>query len=155
MSAHPISLWKGFFNMLIGISPVISPELLKMLCEMGHGDELVLADSNYPGASNAKRLLRADGLSVSAILEGIAPLFPFDTYADPLIMMQMVAGDKLDPAVEADFLRVIRRHQPSVPAPIRIEKFAFYERSRNAFGVLMTGETRIYGNLIIKKGVIA
>jgi len=140
--------------MLIGISPVISPELLKMLCEMGHGDELVLADSNYPGASNAKRLLRADGLSVSAILEGIAPLFPFDTYADPLIMMQMVAGDKLDPAVEADFLRVIRRHQPSVPAPIRIEKFAFYERSRNAFGVLMTGETRIYGNLILKKGVI-
>ena len=125
--------------MLIGISPVISPELLKMLCEMGHGDELVLADSNYPGAGNAKRLLRADGLSVSTILEGIAPLFPFDTYADPLIMMQMVAGDKLDPAVEADYMRVIRRHQPSVPAPIRIDKFAFYERSRNAFGVLMTG----------------
>jgi L-fucose mutarotase len=131
--------------MLIGISPVVSPELLKLLCEMGHGDELVLA---------AKRLLRADGLTVSAMLEGIAPLFPFDTYADPLIMMQMVAGDKLDPAVEADYMRVIRRHQPSVPAPIRIDKFAFYERSRNAFGVLMTGETRIYGNLILKKGVI-
>jgi len=141
--------------MLKGISPVLSPELLKVLAEMGHGDELVLADSNYPGASNAKRLVRADGLSVSTLLEGIAPLFPFETYAAPLIMMEVVAGDTLDPAVEADYMNVIHRSDSKVAAPIRIEKFAFYERSRNAFAVLMTGETRLYGCLIIKKGVIA
>jgi L-fucose mutarotase len=140
--------------MLKGISHVVSPELLKVLAEIRHGDELVLADSNYPGASTSRRLVRADGLSVTTILEGIAPLFPFETYSDPLIMMQVVAGDKLDPAVEADYMQVIRRYSPSVPVPIRIEKFAFYERSRNAFGVLMTGETRLYGCLIIKKGVI-
>ena len=141
--------------MLKGISPTLSPDLLKILAEMGHGDELVLADSNYPGASNAKRLVRADGHSISALLEGIAPLFPFETYAAPLIMMKIVAGDKMDPAVEADYMHVIHRYDSKVPAPIRIDKFEFYERSRNAFAILATGETRLYGCLIIKKGVIA
>jgi L-fucose mutarotase len=141
--------------MLKGISPVISPELLKLLCEMGHGDEIVLADSNFPGANLARRLLRADGLSIATLLEGIAPLFPLDSYADPLIMMDVVAGDRLDPAVEAAYMEVIRRYEPSAPAPLRIDRNAFYERSRSAYGVLMTGETRIYGNLILKKGVIA
>jgi len=140
--------------MLKGISPVVSPELLKVLAEMGHGDELVLADSNYPGASNAKRLLRADGLTVSQLLEGIAPLFPFETYFEPLIMMEVVQGDTLDPAVEADFMHVIHKSDPTVPNPIRIEKFEFYERSRKAYAILMTGETRLYGCLILKKGVI-
>ncbi|MBS1800408.1 MAG: L-fucose mutarotase [Acidobacteria bacterium] len=140
--------------MLKGISPVVSPELLKLLCEMGHGDELVLADSNFPGASMAKRLLRSEGLSVTDILEGIAPLFPFETCGDSLVMITVDAHKKFDPAVEADFINVIRRYDPSVPAPIRIDRFAFYERARNAFGVLMTGETRLYGCLIIKKGVI-
>jgi L-fucose mutarotase len=140
--------------MLKGISPVVSPELLKVLCEMGHGDELVLADANYPGASNAKRLIRADGLNVSQLLEGIAPLFPFETYADPLLMMEVVAGDKYDPEIEAEFIEVIRRSDPAVPAPVRIEKFAFYERSRNAYAILMTGERRLYANIILKKGVI-
>jgi L-fucose mutarotase len=140
--------------MLKGISPVVSPELLKLLCEMGHGDELVLADSNFPGASMAKRLLRSDGISVTDILEGIAPLFPFETYTDPLVMIKVDAHKKFDPAVEADFMNMIRRYDPSVPAPIRIDRLAFYERARNAFGVLMTGETRLYGCLIIKKGVM-
>lgn len=140
--------------MLKGISPVISPELLKLLSEMGHGDELVLADSNFPGASMANRLLRSDGLSITALLEGIAPLFPFEPYTDPLVMIKVDAGKKIDPAVEADFMQVIRRHDPSVPSPIRIDRFAFYERARNAYGVVMTGETRLYGCLIIKKGVI-
>lgn len=141
--------------MLKGISSAISPDLLKLLCEMGHGDEIVLADSNFPGASMARHLLRADGLSVSTLLEGIAPLFPLDSYADPLIMMEVVAGDRMDPAVEADYMAVIRRHQPGAPSPVRIERHAFYERSRDAYGILMTGETRVYGNLILKKGVIA
>lgn len=141
--------------MLKGISPLLSPELLKVLAEMGHGDELVLGDSNYPGATNAKRLLRADGLSATQLLEAIAPLFPFETYFPPLIMMEVVKGDKFDPEVEADYMRAIHKYDPKVPAPTRIEKFAFYERSRNAFAVLMTGETRLYGCIILKKGVIA
>jgi L-fucose mutarotase len=141
--------------MLKGISPIISPDLLKLLYEMGHGDEIVLADSNYPGCILARRLLRADGLDISTLLAGILPLFPLDTYADPLMMMQAVPGDQLDPAVEADYLTVIRRHEPAAPIPLRIERFAFYERSRSAFGILMTGETRTYGNLILKKGVIS
>ena len=108
--------------MLKGISPVVSPELLKLLCEMGHGDELVLADSNFPGASMSKRLLRSDGLSVTTLLEGIAPLFPFETYTDPLVMIKVDAQKKFDPAVEADFMQVIRRHDPSVPATTRIDR---------------------------------
>ena len=140
--------------MLKGISPVVSPDLLKILCEMGHGDEIVLADSNFPGASIAKRLVRADGLPIKTILEAILPLFVLDRYADPLIMMQAVSGDKLDPAVEADYMQVVRRHQPDAAAPVRVERNAFYERASHAFCVVMTGELRVYGNLILKKGVI-
>ena len=141
--------------MLQGISPLISPELLKILCEMGHGDEIVLADSNFPGASIGKRLVRADGLPIKALLEAILPLFVLDRYADPLLMMQVVQGDKLDPAVEADYMQVVRRYQPDAAAPVRIERNAFYERARDAFCVVMTGELRVYGNLILKKGVIS
>lgn len=140
--------------MLKGISPVLSPELLKVLCEMGHGDEIVLADSNFPGAGIGRRIIRADGLSITTLLEAILPLFPLDTYVDPLIMMQVVAGDKADPAVEADYMKVVQLYQPGSTAPMRIERNAFYERARQAFAVLMTGESRIYGNLILKKGVI-
>ncbi|MGA3346977.1 MAG: L-fucose mutarotase [Terracidiphilus sp.] len=140
--------------MLIGVSPIISPELLRMLCEMGHGDELVLADSNFPGVSMARRLVRADGLSIADLLAGIAPLFPFDKYDQPLFMMQVVTGDTLDSAVEADYMNVIRKYHPQIVAPQRIERHAFYERARSAYAVLMSGETRIYGNLIIKKGVV-
>ena len=140
--------------MLKGISPVVSPDLLKILCEMGHGDEIVLADSNFPGASIGKRLIRADGLPIKTILEAILPLFVLDRYADPLIMMQAVSGDKLDPAVEADYMQVVRRHQPDAAAPVRVERNAFYERASHAICVVMTGELRVYGNLILKKGVI-
>ncbi len=86
--------------MLKGISSILSPDLLKLLREMGHGDEIVLADSNFPGASIAKRLVRADGLPIKVILEAILPLFVLDNYADPLTMMQAVPGDALDPTVE-------------------------------------------------------
>jgi L-fucose mutarotase len=141
--------------MLQGISPILSPELLKLLCEMGHGDEIVLADSNFPGTSVAKRLARADGLPIKRLLEAILPLFPLDRYAHPLLMMQVVAGDKLDPAVESDYMEVVRWYQPEAAAPVRIERHAFYERARGAFCVLMTGEVRVYGNLILKKGVIS
>jgi L-fucose mutarotase len=140
--------------MLKGISPIISPELLKLLCEMGHGDEIVLADSNFPGVALAKRLVRADGLPIATLLAAIMPLFPLDTYDPPLIMMQVVPGDPVDPAVEADYMQVVRHFNVAAAAPVRVERHAFYDRAREAFAVLMTGETRVYGNLILKKGVI-
>lgn len=140
--------------MLKNIAPCISPELLKTLSEMGHGDEIVLADAHFPGHTFGTRyVLRADGLTVSTLLDGIIPLFELDSYADPLIMMQVVQGDKLDPKVEAEYMKVIRRHVPKAPSPLRIDRFAFYERAKCAYAVLMTGETRKYGNIILKKGV--
>lgn len=141
--------------MLKGISAALSPDLLKHLYEMGHGDEVVLADANFPGTSIATRLIRADGLPIATLLDAVLPLFPLDSYADPLIMMGEVAGDNLDPAVEADYMLTVRRHQADAPAPLRIERFEFYARARHAFCVVMTGEARAYGNIILKKGVIA
>jgi L-fucose mutarotase len=140
--------------MLKGISAVLSPDLLKHLCEMGHGDEIVLADANFPGASVAKRLVRADGLPIATLLDAILPHFPLDSYADPLLMMEAVAGDTLNPVVEIDAMQAVRRHLGGAPAPVRIERYAFYERARQAFCVVMTGETRAYGNIILKKGVV-
>jgi L-fucose mutarotase len=139
--------------MLKGIHPCLSPELLKTLAEMGHGDEIILADAHFPGHSVNPRILRADGLDVTTLLEGILPLFELDSYADPLAMMQATTGDRLDPAVEEQYMAVIRRHAAGAAAPVRIDRFAFYERARSAFAVVMTGETRKYGNLLLKKGV--
>jgi L-fucose mutarotase len=139
--------------MLKGIAPCLSPDLLKTLAEMGHGDELVLADAHFPGHSLNRLTLRADGLSITTLLDGILPLFELDSYATPLVMMDAVAGDRLDPSVEAGYLQVIRRHVPGAPPPARVERFEFYERARHAFALVMTGETAKYGNLLLKKGV--
>jgi L-fucose mutarotase len=139
--------------MLKGIAPCISPELLKTLAEMGHGDEIVLADAHFPGHSFNARTLRADGVNIPTLLDGILPIFELDQYAPPLAMMAAVPGDKLDPKVEASYLKVIRKHAPAAKAPKRVERFAFYERAKKAFAVVMTGETAKYGNLILKKGV--
>jgi L-fucose mutarotase len=139
--------------MLKGIAPCISPDLLRVLAEMGHGDEIILADAHFPGHSVNGRVLRADGLSVTTLVDGILPLFDLDTYADPFVMMEAVPGDTLDPAVEAQYLEVVRRHAPGAKPPARVDRFAFYERARAAFAVVMTGETRKYGNLLLKKGV--
>jgi L-fucose mutarotase len=139
--------------MLKGIAPCVSPDLLKLLAEMGHGDELVLADAHFPGHSMNSRVLRADGLKIDVLLNGILPLFELDSYAPPLAMMAAVPGDQLDPAVEASYMNVVRRHVPLAQAPERVERFAFYERAKQAFAVVMTGETAKYGNIIIKKGV--
>lgn len=139
--------------MLKGIHPCLSPELLKVLAEMGHGDEIILADAHFPGHTMNPRVLRADGLDVTTLLDGILPLFELDSYADPLVMMAAVEGDELDPAVEAKYMAVVRRHAPDAKPPARIDRFAFYDRAREAFAVVMTGETAKYGNLLLKKGV--
>lgn len=140
--------------MLIGISPLLSPDLLAILYRMGHGDDIVLADAHFPGESLNKSIIRADGLQISDLLNAILPLFALDSYVEkPVMMMAPVPGDILDPDVEASYLKVIRKHWPETPPIGRIERFAFYDRSKAAFTVVMTGDTAKYGNIILKKGV--
>jgi len=140
--------------MLIGISPLISPDLLAVLHRMGHGDEIVLADAHFPGETYGKRVLRADGLKIRDLLDAILPLFILDPYVEsPLIMMAPVSGDKLDPAVQTSYRQAIDKHWPNTPPIKSIDRFDFYDRSKQAFAILMTGETVKYGNIILKKGV--
>ena len=139
--------------MLKGISKVVGPDLLCVLAKMGHGDEIVLADAHFPGHSLGPQVLRADGITVSQLLDGILPLFELDSYATPLAMMAVAEGDELDPEVEADYQAVVRKNTGSNAPLERIDRFAFYQRARSAFAVVLTGELRKYGNLILKKGV--
>ncbi|MBC7876270.1 MAG: L-fucose mutarotase [Anaerolineales bacterium] len=140
--------------MLIGISPLISPELLSVLHRMGHGDEIVLADAHFPGETYGKRVLRADGLKIHDLLDAILPLFVLDSYVEsPLIMMAAVSGDQLDSTVESSYRQAIDKHWPNTPPIQCIDRFDFYDRAKQAFAILMTGETVKYGNIILKKGV--
>ena len=140
--------------MLIGISPVISPDLLDALFRMGHGDEIVLADSFFPGDSCNSRVIRADGIRIPALLEGILALINLDYAAPPVIMMQANPVSSADPKVEKSYRKVIDNIWPDTPPTEFIERFAFYERTKKAYAVVMTGETVKYGNIILKKGVI-
>ena len=139
--------------MLKGIHPAIGPELLKVLAEMGHGDEIILADAHFPGHSFNEQVLRADGVKITTLLDGILPLFELDSYDDPLIMMQAVEGDSLDPYVESSYRAEIEKHVSDAPEVLRIGRFEFYDRAEKAAVVVMTGETAKYGNIILKKGV--
>ncbi len=140
--------------MLKGISPLLSPDLLAVLCRMGHGDEIVLADAHFPGETFNPRVLRADGLRIPDLLDAILPLFVLDQYVpQALFMMAAVPGDQLDPAVETAYRVAIDKHVKSKPAIARVERFAFYEQAKKAFAVVMTGETAKYGNIVLKKGV--
>ena len=140
--------------MLRGISSLLNPELLAVLCRMGHGDEIILADAHFPGETYNERVLRADGLRIPELLDAILPLFVLDEYVDsPLIMMAAVSGDTLDPEVEKSYRAMIDKHYPDTPPIARIDRFEFYDRAKKAFAVLMTGETAKYGNIILKKGV--
>lgn len=140
--------------MLKNISPLFSPELLATLYRMGHGDEIVLADAHFPGDTMNENVIRADGLLIEDLLDAILPLYALDNYVDdPVAMMQVVAGDTPDPEVETGYRRVIDKYAPETPAIALIDRFAFYERAKSAFAVVMTGDTRKYANIIIKKGV--
>ncbi|MDP3176868.1 MAG: L-fucose mutarotase [Spirochaetaceae bacterium] len=141
--------------MLIGVAPCISPELISILHRMGHGDEIVLADAFFPGDSCNGRVVRADGIRIPELLDGILTLINLDSYVEaPLMMMAPVPGDPLDPSVEASYRVPIDARWPLTPPISRIERFAFYERAKKAFAVVMTGETVKYGNIILKKGVV-
>jgi L-fucose mutarotase len=140
--------------MLKGVSPLFSPELLATIYRMGHGDEIVFADAHFPGHSVNEHVIRADGLLIEDLLDAVLPLFALDTYVnDPVVMMACVPGDTPDPAVEQGYQAIIDTHSPATPAIQFIERFAFYERAAAAFAVVMTGDTRKYANIILKKGV--
>ncbi|MBQ7848902.1 MAG: L-fucose mutarotase [Clostridia bacterium] len=140
--------------MLKGISPLISPELLRILSEMGHGDEIVLADAHFPGHSVGQRVVRADGVRMTPLLEGILRLIPLDQYdRSNFVLMSVVDGDDVKPEIWADYCRVLAEAEPDA-APDWMERFAYYERARKACCVVVTGETSQYANIILKKGVV-
>ncbi len=139
--------------MLKGISPLVSPDLLKLLAEMGHGDEIVFSDAHFPGHMFAREgkvpVLRFDGIAADKLLAGVIPLFELDSYSTPVVMMAAVKGDQLDPEVEKAY-RAALKYDGWIE---QMERFAFYERAKKAYAIVITGETRKYGNIILKKGV--
>ncbi len=140
--------------MLKNIPSIISPELLKILHEMGHSDEIVIGDGNFPAASNAKRLIRADGHGVPELLDAILQLFPLDTYVEaPVMLMQVTPGDDVDPVIWKEYRKIVDKHQDNVNFE-EIERFKFYERARDAYAIVATGESALYANVILKKGVV-
>ena len=141
--------------MLRGIPPAISPELMYVLMKMGHGDELVLADGNFPADAIARRIVRADGLSVPQVLEAIGPFFPLDQYVESAaFVMDPVPGDDPNPAIWKKFRRLLEAGEGKPVTLQRVERFAFYEQAKKAYAVVATSETAIYANLILKKGVV-
>ena len=144
--------------MLKGISPLISPELLKALAEMGHGDELVIADGNFPCHSVGKEaiVIRADGHGVPEILDAILKLIPLDTYTDkPVALMEVVKGDTCGtPEIWQTYEEILNKYEPDHHDIDYTERFAFYERAKGAYLIIATGEKAIYANILLKKGVV-
>lgn len=141
--------------MLRNIDPILSPDLLRILRAMGHGDEIVIADANFPGESCARCLVRLDGIDAARILRAILSVMPLDSFAEERAMSMAVVDDpKAVPPVVALFQQIVDEVADN-PAPIvPIERFSFYDRSRAAYAIVQSGETRLYGNVILKKGVI-
>lgn len=144
--------------MLKGISPIISPELLKALCEMGHGDELVIADGNFPAESMGKNavVVRADGHGTAEILDAVLSLIPLDRYTEkPVALMEVVPGDNCPtPEIWQEYEKIFNKYEPDHHEIEMTERFAFYERAKNAYLIISTGETAIYANVLLKKGVV-
>lgn len=138
--------------MLKGIPKIISPELLKILMEMGHGDEIVIGDGNFPGERINERCVRCDGHNVLELLEAILKLFPLDTYQKPVYIMEKVPGDTVETPIWNEFEKIIKPHTNE--GLEQVERFEFYEKAKNAYAVVMTGESALYANIILKKGVV-
>lgn len=139
--------------MLKGLSPLLSPDLLHVLASMGHGDEIVLADANFPAATHARRLVRLPGVPAPQVLDAVLSVLPLDDFVPHAAVTMQVVGDTAAvPEVVRDFGTVLQRHGHG-PAEA-LERFAFYERAAAAFAVVATGETRVYGNILLKKGVV-
>lgn len=141
--------------MLKNIEPLLTPNLLSILRRMGHGDEVAIVDANFPAETNARRLVRLDGISATAALSAITSVLPIDTYVDAPVHTMEVVGDKeAIPPIVAEFREIISESTDFDVKFETLERNAFYERSRDAFAIVATGETRLYGNVILSKGVI-
>ncbi len=140
--------------MLKNIPATISPNLLKILAEMGHGDELILADAHFPAHSTNKNVLRYDGLTNNVLLDGIMQLFTLDQYdSENVFMMSPTGGDVANKEIEQAYLNTIKKYDNPETSITFLERFAFYERVKDAYAVVITSDTAQYANLIIKKGV--
>lgn len=144
--------------MLIGISKILSPELLKVLCEMGHSDKLVIADGNFPAESMGKNaiVIRMDGHGVCDVLDAILQLFPLDTYVEkPVNLMQVMPGDNVETPIWNEYEKIINKYDERGKKAIgQIERFAFYEEAKTAYAIIATGESALYANVMLQKGVV-
>lgn len=144
--------------MLKKIPKILSPELLKVLCEMGHSDRIVLADGNFPAESMGKNaiVIRMDGHGIPEILEAILELFPLDTYVEhPVNLMQVMPGDNVETPIWETYQDIVSRFDDRKEAAIgQIERFAFYEEAKKAYAIIATGESALYANLLLQKGVV-
>lgn len=141
--------------MLKGIPPVISPDLMHALMNMGHGDEIVIADGNFPADTNAQRLVRADGIDVCTILKAIMQFFPLDTFVeDHAVVMKVVDPNAPEPPIWEEFCKILSTAEGRQVKLTPIERFKFYERSKDAYCIVATSEKAIYANIILKKGVV-
>jgi len=142
--------------MLKNIPPIISPELIKILSEMGHGDEIVIADGNFPAVTNAQRLIRLDGHNVPEVLKAILLVFPLDTFVKSAVgLMEVVPGDDVVPTIWEDYQKILNESEEVFGEFEFIERFEFYKRASEAFAVVATSELALYANIILKKGVIS
>lgn len=142
--------------MLRNIDPILSPDLLHALRAMGHGDDIVIADANFPGTSVGPECIRADGSTASEVLRAVLSVMPLDSFvANPALTMQVVGEPDIVPDAVADLQNIIDEVADN-PVPVQgLERFAFYERAASAYVIVQTGERRLYGNIILKKGVIS
>ena len=141
--------------MLKGIPSIISPELLKILMEMGHGDEIIIADGNFPGASLANKLVRLDGHTGPEVLEAVLKLLPLDTYADNFVLMEKMECDKnMEIPVWKDYERIAAAGDKGFSKLTFIDRFEFYERAKKAYAIIATSETAQYANILLKKGLV-
>ena len=144
--------------MLKGIPKIISPELLKVLCEMGHGDTIVIGDGNFPAESIGKssKVIRCDGHGCAELLDAILKLFPLDTYVEkPVILMDKVRGDNADTRIWEEYKKIIAKYDTrGADTVANLERFAFYEKAKQAYAIIATGEEALYANIILQKGVV-
>jgi L-fucose mutarotase len=148
----------GGTDMLKGIPEILSPELLKVLCEMGHSDRLVIADGNFPVESMGKNAItiRCDGHGVPEILEAILKVFPLDTYVEhPVNLMEVMPGDDVETPIWDTYKEIIRKYDDRGDAVVgNIERFAFYDEAKTAYCIISTSEKALYANVMLQKGVV-
>lgn len=141
--------------MLKGIPPILTPELLKVLMEMGHGDELVLADGNFPKFAHPANVIRLDGHGIPEILDAILKFMPLDPYVEhPTILMEVLPNDPYKPEIWPRYREIGAKYEKDGLREIGINKFEFYERAKKAYAVVATSEAALYANMILKKGVV-